>query len=223
MQGESRRRVETIAWVSFYQIELHLAGMVLSLVLGHRATAPVRGGEGRGEARNGHSVRILISRWLLPTPSIRRFNSSRDERRRKNANSALLSLFPRLFFRDPPAPSRRNQFTRTQRFARSRCLDVARQPETDRSNPPRSPTDRSFFPLCFTAASTPRGTPVKNRHGYRNSYGVNKRDGDRVVSRAGANRLPGDVRSFRRLSNFPIVSQFFFFQPFISISFKRFD
>lgn len=155
--------------------------MVLSLVLGHRATAPVRGGEGRGEARNGHSVRILISRWLLPTPSIRRFNSSRDERRRKNANSALLSLFPRLFFRDPPAPSRRNQFTRTQRFARSRCLDVARQPETDRSNPPRSPTDRSFFPLCFTAASTPRGTPVKNRHGYRNSYGVNKRDGDRVV------------------------------------------
>lgn len=47
MQGESRRRVETIAWVSFYQIELHLAGVVLSLMLGHRAT--VRGdGERRG-------------------------------------------------------------------------------------------------------------------------------------------------------------------------------
>lgn len=151
------------------------------------------------------------------SPPNRRSDSFRceDEKTR-------IPLFP-LSFPAPflprsthPPPRGENQFTRTQRFARSWCLDVARQPETDRSNPPRSPTGRSFFPLCFTAASTPRGTSVKNRHGYRNSYGVNKRNGDRVVSRVGANRLPGDVRSFRYLPK--LSDPFPIFLPFISVS-----
>lgn len=172
---------------------------------------------GRGEARNGHGVRILISRWLLPPPPLPSAARIVFDAKKREFRSSF-SRFPRLFFRDPPTPPPRgeNQFTRTQRFARSWCLDVARQPETDRSNPPRSPTGRSFFPLCFTAASTPRGTSVKNRHGYRNSYGVNKRNGDRVVSRVGANRLPGDVRSFRYLPK--LSDPFPIFLPFISVS-----
>lgn len=98
MQGESRRRVETIAWVSFYQIELHLAGVVLSLMLGlqHRT-------RGRGEARNGHGVRILISRWLLPPPPLPSAARIVFDAKKREFRSSF-SRFPRLFFRDPPTP-----------------------------------------------------------------------------------------------------------------------
>lgn len=128
-----------------------------------------------------------------------------DAKTKKREYRSSLS-FPAPF--PPTTPSRRNQFTRTQRFARSWCLDVARQLETDRSNPPvLRPTVLSFLSV------SPRGTSVKNRHGYRNSYGVNKRNGDRVVSRVAADRLPGDVdRStvFQTFRSFPSFFTFHF-------------
>lgn len=139
MQGESRRRVETIAWVSFYQIELHLAGVVLSLMLGlqHRT-------RGRGEARNGHGVRILISRWLLPPPPLPSAARIVFDAKKREFRSSL-SRFPRLFFRDPPTPpSRRKPIYSNTTLC---TLLVSRRRASTRNWSIQSPpfSDRPFF------------------------------------------------------------------------------